>query len=152
MFESLLYRLKGAHSAPLPIDDARLALATLLVRIARSDHHYAFEEIVQIDEVLAERFDITIIAAAKIRAQAEKIEAQAPDCTDFSETVKAVIPYDERSAIVLTMWKVIMADGIERQQEHDLFELSCNTLGVDPEDLRTKLLVASESSPIGSGG
>ena len=62
MFEGLLKRLKGAHTAPLPDDDARLALATLLVRIARSDHHYAFEEIVQIDQVLAARYDISIIA------------------------------------------------------------------------------------------
>lgn len=139
MFEGLLKRLKGAHTAPLPDDDARLALATLLVRIARSDHHYAFEEIVQIDQVLAARYDISIIAAAKIRAQAEKIEAQAPECADFSGTVKAVIPYDERSAIVVAMWKVIMADGIERQQEQSIFELSCSTLGVDPIDLRSRL-------------
>ena len=64
MFETLLARLKGAHTAPLPADDARLALATLLVRIAKSDHHYAFEEIVKIDEVLAERYDLSVIAAA----------------------------------------------------------------------------------------
>ncbi|GGE50502.1 tellurite resistance TerB family protein [Actibacterium pelagium] len=139
MFETLLARLKGAHSDTLPADDARLALATLLVRIAKSDHHYAFEEIVKIDEVLAERYDLSIIAAAKIRAQAEKVEAQSPECTDFSETVKSVIPYDDRAAIVVAMWKVIMADGVEREQEHEVFELSCSTLGVDPEDLRSKL-------------
>jgi len=143
MFETLLARLKGAHTAPLPADDARLALATLLVRIAKSDHHYAFEEIVKIDEVLAERYDLSVIAAAKIRAQAEKVEAQSPECTDFSETVKEVIPYEDRAAIVLAMWKIIMADGVERVEEHDIFEVACTTLGVDPTDLREKMDAAA---------
>lgn len=144
MFETLLARLKGAHSDPLPADDARLALATLLVRIAKSDHHYAFEEIVKIDEVLADRYEISVIAAAKIRAQAEKVEAHSPECADFSETVKTVIPYEDRAAIVLAMWKVIMADGIEREQEQRVFDLSCSTLGVDPADLRSQLDQISE--------
>ncbi len=139
MFETLLARLKGAHKASLPADDARLALATLLVHIAKSDHHYAFEEIAQIDTVLSKRYDISVIAAAKIRAQAEDVEAQAADCREFSEIVKSVIPYEDRSAIVMAMWKVIMADGIERPQEHEAFAVSCDTLGVEPDDLRQKI-------------
>lgn len=139
MFESFFSRLKTAKSVPLPEDDTRLAMAALLVHIAKSDHHYALEEIVQIDEVLARRYGITIVAAAKLRAQAEEAESQAPADTDFSSMITDAISKQDRREIVIAMWQIIMADGVERAQEHEIFEVSCKTLGVDSEEVGRRL-------------
>ena len=41
MFDTLLRRLLSPGPAPLPTPEAHLALAALLVRVARADGHYA---------------------------------------------------------------------------------------------------------------
>ena len=55
MFGNLLSRLTAPQTTPLSDEDARLSLAALLVRIARSDGDYAAAEMEQIDKVLARR-------------------------------------------------------------------------------------------------
>ena len=55
MFGDLLRQLLAPAPHRLPEPDARLALAALLVRVARSDGLYAAEEVERIDRVLAHR-------------------------------------------------------------------------------------------------
>jgi uncharacterized tellurite resistance protein B-like protein len=76
---SLLQRLFGPDPAPLARTDADLALAALLVRVARTDGLYAFEEVERIDRVLMARHGFGSFEAAALRAEAEKVEAEAPD-------------------------------------------------------------------------
>lgn len=135
MFTELLSRLTGHHDDPLPDTDARLALGALLVRIAKSDHHYAVEEISQIDRILADRYGLKLVDAMKLRATAEKLEAEAPDTGAFVARVKTVIPYADRSAIAEALWRVVRADGVTRDEEAALFQMATETLGVDGADL-----------------
>jgi uncharacterized tellurite resistance protein B-like protein len=74
----LLRRLLAPEPARLPDPDARLALAALLVRIARTDGLYAAEEVERIDRVLALRHGLDPFAAAKLRAEAEALEPRPP--------------------------------------------------------------------------
>ena len=54
MFRNLLSRLlDAAQPAPLSAQDAEVAIAALLVRIARADDHYGEVEKHRIDQVLA---------------------------------------------------------------------------------------------------
>jgi len=61
MFQKLLQGLMAPDPAPLPDTDARLALAALLVRIARSDNDYAQSEIDRIDRILAARYALCAV-------------------------------------------------------------------------------------------
>jgi uncharacterized tellurite resistance protein B-like protein len=55
MLADLLRRLAGdADTTPMPPEDCRLALAALMVRLARTDGHYSGPERRRIDLVLAE--------------------------------------------------------------------------------------------------
>ncbi|MCP6324521.1 TerB family tellurite resistance protein, partial [Klebsiella pneumoniae] len=56
MFRNLLDRLFTDDPSPRPLatDDAEVAVAALLVRVARADDHYHQTEKRRIDEVLAE--------------------------------------------------------------------------------------------------
>ena len=74
MFQDFLRRLTAPDPEPLTDTDARLALAALLVRIARTDGDYAQIEIDRIDRVLATRYGLSPFEVAKLRGEAEVLE------------------------------------------------------------------------------
>ncbi len=116
---------------PLPELDARLALGALLVRLAKADHVYLFEELEQIDRILAEREGLGPIDAAKMRATCERLEHAMPETEHFTALIREAVPYDERRSIVEALWRVILADGIEQDQELIVAELIEDQLGVE---------------------
>ena len=116
---------------PLPEPDARLALGVLLVRVAKADHVYLFEELEQIDRILAVQNGIGPIEAAKMRATCERIDDAIPNTPRFTDLIRAAVPYEERRVIVDALWKVSLADGIEHEQEVALVELIEKELGVN---------------------
>jgi uncharacterized tellurite resistance protein B-like protein len=135
MFTGLIQRLRGhGQEKPLPELDARLAAGALLVRLAKSDAHYAVEEIVEIDRVLAERYSLNPVAAMKMRADCERLSAQAPDTAEFSALVHDAVAYDERVALYETLWKLSLADRKLTPEEGELLESLAHALGINPDD------------------
>ncbi len=131
MFLDLINRLTQPRPEPLRDDDARLALAALLVRIARSDGDYATAEIRRIDRILATRFGLSPEAASALRQDAEEVERQAPDTVRFTRAVKEAVPYDDRAAVIEALWEVVLADGIRDRQEDALLRLVADLLGIN---------------------
>lgn len=134
MFNAFLSRLTQPQPDPLTDDDARLALAALLVRLARSDNDYADTEMSRIDKVLAERYGLSPFEAAGLRAQAEDLEAEAPDTVRFTRAIKDAVPYDHRLGVVQALWSVALADGQRSQDEDSLLRLVVSLLGVSDVD------------------
>jgi len=134
MFNAFLSRLTQPQPDPLTDDDARLALAALLVRLARSDDDYADSEMSRIDKVLAERYGLSPFEAAGLRARAEDLEAEAPDTVRFTRAIKDAVPYDHRLGVVQALWSVALADGQRSQDEDSLLRLVVSLLGVSDVD------------------
>lgn len=134
MFADLLRRLTQPDPPQLPETDSRLALAALLVRVARSDGDYADAEIAQIDRILAERFSLTPFEAPKLRAEAETLEAEAPDTVRFTRAIKDAVPYEDREAVIEALWAVVLVDGTRDEDETSLLRLVANLLGVNDRD------------------
>lgn len=134
MFGDLLRTLLAPVPSPLPDPDARLALAALLVRIARSDGVYAEVEIERIDRVLATRYGLSPFEATALRRAAETLEAQAPDTVRFTRALKDAVPYEDREGVIEALWEVVLADGIRDQEEDSLLRLVANLLGVNDRD------------------
>ncbi len=130
----LLRRLLAPAPAPLTEPDAQLALAALLVRIARTDGLYAAEEVERIDRVLAIRHGLDPFAAAKLRTQAEDVEAEAPDTVRFTRALKDSVPVEERSELMTALWSVALADGLREAHEDQLLRLVSNLLGLTDVD------------------
>ena len=130
----LLRRLLAPAPARLTEPDAQLALAALLVRIARTDGLYAAEEVERIDRVLAIRHGLDPFAAAKLRTQAEDVEAEAPDTVRFTRALKEAVAHDDRIALVEGMWRVVLADGTRDDDEESLMRLVANLLGITDVD------------------
>ncbi len=134
MFSDFLSRLTQPQPDPLADDDARLALTSLLVRIARSDNDYADTEMARIDRISAERYGLSPFEAAALRARAEDLEAEAPDTVRFTRAIKEAVAYDDRLAVVQAMWSVALADGQRTGEEDSLLRLVVSLLGVSDVD------------------
>ena len=113
---------KPLPSAPLPEVTAELALGALLVRMAKVDEVYHLAEISTLDRVLADRFDLNPVEAAKMRATCEQLEKAAPDTEQFVALVRDNVALADRAALLTTLKRVAEADGVERTEEMDLIK------------------------------
>ncbi|MBS8225010.1 TerB family tellurite resistance protein [Vannielia litorea] len=137
MFTEFLQRLTGTAKAAdkvLPPLDSRLALAALLVRMAKSDHSYQASEIGRIDKFLSAHFGLNPVEAAKLRATAEKLEHQAPETEVFTGLIRDAVSYNERVEVLDALWQVVMADGEEKPEEAEMIGFAAGALGVAEAD------------------
>ncbi|MBA4326346.1 MAG: hypothetical protein C0426_15315 [Rhodobacter sp.] len=141
----LLRRLLAPEPARLPEPDARLALATLLVRIARTDGLYAVEEVERIDKVLSRRYGLDPFASAKLRTEAETLEREAPDTVRFTRALKEAVPLEDRAELMTALWSVALADGQREAHEDRLVRLVASLLGLtDVESALARRKAAQE--------
>jgi uncharacterized tellurite resistance protein B-like protein len=126
----LLRRLLAPEPARLPDPDARLALAALLVRVARTDGLYAVEEVERIDRVLMQHHQLDPFGAARLRAEAEDLEREAPDTVRFTRALKEAVPLEQRSDLMAALWTVALADGQREAHEDRMLRLVASLLGL----------------------
>jgi uncharacterized tellurite resistance protein B-like protein len=126
----ILRRLLGPTPETLPKPDARMALAALLVRIARTDGLYAAEEVERIDRVLARHHGLGPFEAARLRSEAEEIEAAAPDTVRFTQAIKAATALEDRADLMSALWSVALVDGQRDALEDRLMRMVATLLGL----------------------
>jgi uncharacterized tellurite resistance protein B-like protein len=134
MFGEFLKRLTQPEDSGLPDEDARLALTALLVRIARADGTYSDGEKARIDQISARRYALGPGATTALRAEAEALEAEAPDTVRFTRAIKIAVPYEDRLGVVRALWQVVLADGARADEEDALVRMAASFLGVSDRD------------------
>jgi len=134
MFADFIKSLLQDNPEPLTDGDARIPLTALLVRIARSDNDYAASEMIRIEQIAETRFGLSKAEAARLRADAEQFEAEAPDTVRFTRAIKDAVPYEARIGVIEALWQVAMADGARDAGEDALLRLVANFLGVSDRD------------------
>jgi uncharacterized tellurite resistance protein B-like protein len=134
MFADLLKRLTQPGPAPLPDDDARLALCALLVRVARADGHFDSDERALILQIAQTRYALGPEAAQTLLQQAEILESEAPDTVRFTRAIKDAVPFEARTAIIESLWQVVLADGVRDDAEDSLLRMVANFLGINDRD------------------
>lgn len=134
MLERLFPR-RAPTPKSLPQPNAQLALGALLVRVALANRQYLAAEVAQIDRVLAATFTLKPLDAAKLRAECEALERDAPGTTEFAKILREEVPYAERKALGEAMWAVALADG-KRDDDEEVQLLAIETaLGLSNEDI-----------------
>lgn len=134
MLADLIRRLTGAPDpSPLHPDDYRLAMAALMVRLARSDDHYEAVEQRRVEQMLIERYGLTKASAEGLRAEAERAEAAAADTVQFTRLIKEAVPYEERVGVIEALWKVAGASAVNAD-ERGFLRLVANLIGVTDQD------------------
>jgi uncharacterized tellurite resistance protein B-like protein len=126
----ILRRLLAPAPETLSKPDARMALAALLVRIARTDGLYAAEEVERIDRVLAHHHGLGPFEAARLRSEAEEIEAVAPDTVRFTQAIKAATALEDRADLMSALCSVALADGQRDAMEDRLMRMVATLLGL----------------------
>jgi len=134
MFADFIRRLTAPQPAQLPDADARIAISALLVRVAKADAHYSVEEIRRIDRILATRYGLDPVEAARLRGRAEDLEHEAPDTVRFTRAIKDAVPYEDRLAVIEALWDVALADGEREDHEMALLRLVAPMLGISDQD------------------
>jgi uncharacterized tellurite resistance protein B-like protein len=135
MVPSFLRRLlmSTGHTELQP-EDARLAIASVLVMAARSDGKYEDDEAAVIDRVLMTRFKLSADQARGLREEGEQAEAEAIDIYQFTKAIREAIPNEDRIAIVEELWRVILSDGVRDPHEDTLMRQIVDRLGLSPMD------------------
>jgi uncharacterized tellurite resistance protein B-like protein len=130
MLQAILRALSAPAPDRLPDEDARLALAALLVRVAKTDGLYAAEEVERIDRALSVRYALGPFEVARLRAEAEALEAQAPDTVRFTRALKSATALEDRAGLMQALWSVALADGARDAEEDRLLRMVANLLGL----------------------
>ncbi len=145
MIAGLLDRLLGTAPEAPSDEDARLALAALMVRIARADNNYETVEKERIDALLRTRYGLAEDEVLALRAEAETLEAEAPDTVRFTRAIKDAVPHEERLAVLESLWSVVLADDEREQHEDALLRVVSGLLGLtDTESARARQKAAAK--------
>ena len=128
------FRRQKTMSVDLPASQDDLILGALLVHAAKIDESYLFQEVEQIEAVLAHRHGLSPAVATKMRMACEAIQEEWPSALELVGKMHKDIPLGQRRAIVAAMWSVVFADGIEHREENALLRIIEELLGVDPND------------------
>ena len=117
-------------AAPEGFDPAALALAALMVRLARADGHFDDGERAAILAALDARFG----NGAALLAEAERREAEALDHHQFTRLVKAANEPATRGALMADLWRVVLADGARDDEENALMRQFASLLHVSDQE------------------
>lgn len=126
-----------AHLRRQPARDetpADVAMAALLVEAARADGEYAPQEQTVIDRALETLLGLTPSEARALRALAEPQQAEAADTVRFTRIVKFALDYEQRTALIEAMWRVVLTDDVRDEHENALMRRLPPLLGVDDHD------------------
>ena len=129
----LLRRLLAPAPDRLPEPEAQLALAALLVRIARTDGLYAADEVARIDRVLAPPMRLSARSRRRRScvARPRRWRREAPDTVRFTRALKDAVALEDRVDLMEALWSVALADGARDDDEEDrLMRLVANLLGL----------------------
>lgn len=115
-------------------DNARKAMAAVLVMAARADGDYAASEKGAIDQALMELYSLSRDGAVALREVGEAAEERALDHYQFTKAIKIAVPYEARASILVALWRVVLADGRRDPQEDALMRQLTDRLGLSSVD------------------
>ena len=150
MLNKFFQSFRPKEPPPDPDPDAELALGALLVRVAKSDRMYKFEEISLIDRILARMYSHNAIEAARVRATCEKLHAAAPETDTFGKLIRETTTLPERLAALDALWEVVLADDEESEGEIQIVEDARRAMGLsaaDSEAARKRILERNAAEP-----
>ena len=131
MLKTLLTLIKNPEAeVELGPEEAREAVAAILVTAAHADDDYAESERAAIDRILSARYGLDQAEARHLRAEGEAAHEAATDLVRFTQAVKRAVPHEERIAVIEAVWEVAYADGDRDHTESALVRRLCGLLYV----------------------
>ncbi len=129
--------LKALFAAPAndtPVCDSRTAVAALLVRAAKSEGTYNYDDIRTIDRSLARHFGLNVIEAMKLRAAGERLERARTDPQSMITAIRDAFEPEERFGVLSGLWEVALASESRARSLDDLLTETRRGLGIPRAD------------------
>lgn len=125
-------KLKEIFSAEKEVDDITSdnAIATILVRAAKTDNEYTESEQTLIDNLLSNQLNITLEEAQILRIKGEGLEAEINDNVQLTRIIKQDIPYEEREMLIEQLWSVVLDDDYRTPEENKFMRVLTHLFGI----------------------
>jgi uncharacterized tellurite resistance protein B-like protein len=101
----------GPAGQPDPASRVRLAVADLLVEIARADHDEKAVEHAAITGLIARHFKVDQAAAEELLSEARSAVDDAVSLRQFTAPLHEALSYQDKLAVVAMLWHVALEDS-----------------------------------------
>ncbi len=125
-------KLKEIFMAEKEVEDITSdnAIATILVRAAKTDNEYTESEQSLIDNLLSNQLNITLEKARTLRIKGEDLEAEINDNVQLTRIIKQDIPYEEREMLIEQLWSVVLDDDYRTPEENKFMRVLTHLFGI----------------------
>lgn len=125
-------KLKKIFTAEKEVEDITSdnAIATILVRAAKTDNEYTESEQTLIDNLLSNQLNITLEEARILRIKGEGLEAEINDNVQLTRIIKQDIPYEEREMLIEQLWSVVLDDDYRTPEENKFMRVLTHLFGI----------------------
>ena len=125
-------KLKEIFTAEKEVEDITSdnAIATILVRAAKTDNEYTESEQTLIDNLLSNQLNITLEQAQILRIKGEGLEAEINDNVQLTRIIKQDIPYEEREMLIEQLWSVVLDDDYRTPEENKFMRVLTHLFGI----------------------
>ena len=125
-------KLKEIFTAEKEVDDITSdnAIATILVRAAKTDNEYTESEQTLIDNLLSNQLNITLEEAQILRIKGEGLEAEINDNVQLTRIIKQDIPYEEREMLIEQLWSIVLDDNYRTPEENKFMRVLTHLFGI----------------------
>lgn len=115
-------------------DDARVAVAALLVHMIRIDGVVTDDETVSVRAALDTQFGLSGDALDDVIAEATRRDDEAVDLYGFTSILKLKLSEEERVEVIELLWRAVFADGVVNELEDNMVWRTAELLGVSSRD------------------
>ena len=125
-------KLKEIFTAEKEVDDITSdnAIATILVRAAKTDNEYTESEQTLIDNLLSNQLNISLEEARILRIKGEGLEAEINDNVQLTRIIKQDIPYEEREMLIEQLWSIVLDDDYRTPEENKFMRVLTHLFGI----------------------
>ena len=124
-----------AASAEDPEERRQLALAALLVEMARADFDESGSERAEISRLLASHFELTDGDAGRLLDRAGKAMDDAVSLFDFTRALHESLDYEQKLDVIRLLWQVALTDDHLDKYEDYLLRKVGDLLYISASDI-----------------
>lgn len=132
-------------------DDARLALAALLVHCTSVDGAVSAAEERKLRDLLTRTFGVSGDDLQRLLDDAVAADREAVDLYRFTSVLKRQMSEEERVRVVENLWEIVYADGASHEFEENLVWRVAELLAVSRQDRIARKRAAAENTTAGAG-
>ena len=123
------------------------AIATILVRAAKTDNEYTESEQTLIDNLLSNQLIITLENARLLRIKGEELEVEINDNIQLTRIIKQDIPYEDREMLIEQLWSVVLDDDNRTPEENKFMRVLTHLFGIsDVNSAKARSRVLAEKN------